>query len=56
MARKPTGRPNGRPPKTFDWEKIKQAAYVQCNQNEIANIFDTTVDTLEAACQRDLGE
>lgn len=56
MARKPTGNPNGRPPKTFDWEKIKQAAYVQCTINEISNIFDTTPETLDAACQRDLGE
>jgi hypothetical protein len=56
MARKPTGRTLGRPPKTFDWEKIKQAAYVQCSQVEICHIFDTTPETLEAACLRDLGE
>jgi hypothetical protein len=56
MARKPTGRALGRPPKTFDWEKIKQAAYVQCSQNEICHIFDTTPETLEAACLRDLNE
>jgi hypothetical protein len=56
MARKPTGRPNGRPPKEFDWDKIKQAAYVQCTQDEIAYIFETTKDTLEASCQRTFGE
>ncbi len=56
MARKPSGRPNGRPPKTFDWEKIKQAAYVQCSQHEISYIFETTVETLDAACLRDFGE
>lgn len=56
MARKPTGNPNGRPPKTFDWDKIKQAAYVQCTAQEIAYIFETTVDTLDAACKREFGE
>jgi hypothetical protein len=56
MARKPTGKPNGRPPKILEWEKIKQAAYVQCTIQEIANIFETTFETLEAACQRDHGE
>lgn len=56
MARKPSGRPNGRPPKQLDWDKIKQAAYVQCTIQEIANIFETTFETLEAGCQRDHGE
>lgn len=56
MARKPSSRPTGRPPKTFDWDKIKNAAYVQCTVHEIANIFDTTIDTLEAACQREFNE
>lgn len=56
MGRKLTGNPTGRPPKTFDWEKIKQAAYVQCTQQEIANIFDTHVETLDAACKREHGQ
>lgn len=56
MARKPTGQPVGRPTKSFDWEKIKQYAYIQCTEAEIHRLCDTTKETMNAACLRDLGE
>ena len=57
MATKPTtGKPMGRPTKTFDWEKIKQYAYIQCTEAEIERLCETTKETLDAACKRERGE
>lgn len=58
MAGKPMGgsRPGaGRPPKTFDWDKIKQYCYIQCTEAEIQRLCETTKETLDAACIRDHG-
>jgi hypothetical protein len=45
----------GRPVKVFDWEKIKQYAYIQCTQVEITYLLDCDMNTLNAACKREQG-
>lgn len=56
MAKKSSEKQMGRPKKVLDWEKIKNAAYVQCTIQEIACIFDVDSETLDAACRREFGE
>ena len=50
----PTKNLGGRPVKTFDWDAIAKMCKIQCKHEEIASISNTTVETLQAACLRDL--
>lgn len=42
----------GRPKIQFDWNKIKQACFVQCSPQEICHIFECDIGTIDRACQR----
>jgi hypothetical protein len=46
MARKPTGKPTGRPEKEIDWTLFEQLCAIQCTQSEIASMMKVHIDTL----------
>ena len=56
MARKPTGRPNGRPKIEINNEQFKKLCELQCTKEEIAGFFSCTEDTIENYCKREYGE
>ena len=56
MARKPTGKPNGRPPKEIDEQIFRKLCRIFCTEEEIANIFECSVDAVNSWCQRTFGE
>jgi hypothetical protein len=39
MARKPTGKPVGRPEKPIDWAQFEQLCALHCTQDEIGNML-----------------
>ena len=43
---KPTGNPNGRPPKPVDWAVFEQLCNIQCTHDEIASFFHIAKATL----------
>lgn len=45
----------GPEPKTINWELFHKLAEFQCTQREIADALSVSVDTLERACERELG-
>lgn len=45
----------GRPPKEINWKLFDKLCSYQCTQREIADALGVSVDTLERACERDLG-
>lgn len=56
MARKPTGKPVGRPPIEIDWKHFEQLCHIQCLQSEIASFFKINVDTLHDRVKKQYGE
>lgn len=56
MARKPTGRPNGRPKIQIDNEQFKKLCELQCTKEEIAGFFNCSEDTIENYCKNEYGE
>lgn len=61
MARKPTGKPNGRPRKEIDRKDFEALLHIQCSLKEIAAFFDVKLggcseDTIERWCKREYGE
>lgn len=56
MARKPTGRPNGRPKIQIDNEQFKKLCELQCTKEEIAGFFNCHEDTIENYCKNEYGE
>ena len=56
MARKPTGNPNGRPPKQIDEKQFKNLCAIHCTVEEIAAVNDCSVDTVREWCKRTFGE
>lgn len=56
MARKPTGRPNGRPKIQIDSEQFKKLCELQCTKEEIAGFFNCHEDTIENYCKNEYGE
>jgi hypothetical protein len=57
MARKPTGKPNGRPPTIeIDWKLFEQLCFIQCTQSEIASFFKITHDSLIAHVEKNYGD
>ena len=47
MARKPTGKPTGRPIIEIDWKIFEQLCHMHCTQSEIAGWFHCSPDTIE---------
>jgi hypothetical protein len=45
----------GPEPKKINWVEFEKLVAIQATQEEIADFFDISVDTLDRACQRDLG-
>lgn len=43
--------PGGRPPKEIDWGLVEKCCQIQCTQEEIASMCETTVDTLDKHCK-----
>ncbi|CAB4164469.1 hypothetical protein UFOVP816_36 [uncultured Caudovirales phage] len=56
MARKPSGKPTGRPPAEIDWKLFEQLCFIQCTQAEIASFFKIVPDTLIDRTQANYGE
>lgn len=46
----------GPAPTQINWDEFDKLVSFQCTQEEIAAFFDITVETLDAACIRDLGQ
>ena len=44
MARKPTGKPNGRPPKEIDEQIFRKLCRIFCTEEEIANVFELRIN------------
>lgn len=55
MARKPTGNPNGRPPKQIDQKTFEGLCRIQCTETEIAGIFECSIDAVCDWCKRTYG-
>jgi len=56
MARKPTGKPTGRPPRDFDKKIFEGLCHVQCTVNEIEAILHADQRTIDSWCNREYGE
>jgi len=56
MSRKPTGNPNGRPPKVIDQKTFEGLCKIHCTEEEIAGIFECSVETLNQWCKRTFGD
>lgn len=56
MARKPTGKPVGRPETPIDWKMFEQLCHIQCLQAEIASFFKLTDETLHNRVKKNYGE
>lgn len=55
MAKKPTGRPNGRPRIEIDENQFNKLCELQCTEEEIAGFFECSVETLNNWCKRTFG-
>ena len=55
MARKPTGRPNGRPRIEINSEQFKKLCELHCTKEEIAGFFNCTEETIDNYCKREHG-
>lgn len=55
MARKPTGNPNGRPPKQLDQKTFENLCRIQCTEREIASVFECSIDAVCDWCKRTYG-
>ncbi len=56
MARKPTGKPNGRPPRDYDPKVFEGLCLVWCTNDEICSIFRCDIRSVDAWCKRHYGE
>lgn len=56
MARKPTGKPNGRPKKEITAASFEKLCSLQCTKEDIADVFECSVDTIENFCHEEYGE
>ena len=56
MARKPTGHPNGRPPKEIDQKQFETLCAIQCTEEEICSVFNIDKATLIKWCKQTYGE
>ena len=55
MARKPTGNPNGRPPKVINGEQFEALCKIQCTEEEICSVLDVDEVTLQKWCRETYG-
>lgn len=55
MGKKPTGKPNGRPPVQIDQVQFEKLCGIQCTKEEIADWFMVDENTLNAWCKRVYG-
>ena len=55
MARKPTGNPNGRPPKVISGEQFEALCKIQCTEEEICSVLDVDEVTLNKWCKETYG-
>lgn len=55
MARKPTGKPNGRPKAEIDKTEFEKLCGLQCTLVEIAGFFNVSEDTIERWCKETYG-
>lgn len=53
---KPTGNPNGRPPKQIDQKQFEKLCAMQCTEEEIAAFFDCSDETLNTWCKKTYGQ
>lgn len=56
MARKPTGRPSGRPRIEINDEQFKKLCELHCTKEEFAGFFNCHEDTIENYCKNKYGE
>lgn len=56
IARKPTGKPTGRPPKEFDQKVFESLCQVWCTWEEMENILQADRNTISGWCKRTYGE
>lgn len=56
MARKPTGKPIGPPPKVINWELFEQLCGLQCTQSEICSMLKVNETTIRKKCIDHYGE
>jgi hypothetical protein len=56
MARKPTGRPDGRPEKYINWEHFEQLCGFQCTASEIASFLKVDKKTLFDRVEKQYGD
>ena len=56
MARKPTGNPNGRPPKEINAEQFEALCKLQCTEEEICSVLGCDEATLIKWCKEQYGE
>lgn len=55
MPRKPSGRPNGRPPKNYDPKTFEGLCAIQCADAEIYAVLDGDKDSIKAWAKRHYG-
>ena len=51
MSRKPTGNPNGRPPKKINQQQFEALCGIQCTEEEVLEVLDCSRDTLNKWCK-----
>ena len=56
MARKPTGRPTGRPKRVIDWQKFEFGCQINATKEEISKWLNVSEDTLERMIKVQYGE
>lgn len=56
MARKPTGKPTGRPLKELDQKNFENLCFIWCTVDEMENILGANRDTISDWCVRTYGE
>lgn len=56
MPRKPTGKPNGRPPVDIKEKDFDSLCAMQCTEEEIAAFYGCTIDTINNWCKRTFGK
>ena len=56
MARKPTGKPVGRPEKPIDWTQFEQLCALHCTQEEIGRMFNLAPVTISIKVRDHYGE
>jgi len=56
MSKRPSGNPNGRPPKEIDKEQFEKLCSMQCTEIEILDFLDVGKDKLIRWCKENYGD